>query len=127
MGKGDQRRKVDPLLSSNSFCFHNNLGVLNTIVNAGGGFRTRDLQIMSIALVGEPLEFTKLTGTLTRLSYPGMYMHEKFGKLNDSKMFQNFTLDYSTICFHSLPKGISFVMQMCTIFPILHLPHQSMP
>ncbi len=26
---------------------------------AGGGFRTRDLQIMSIALVGEPLEFTK--------------------------------------------------------------------
>ncbi len=26
---------------------------------AGGEFRTRDLQIMSIALVGEPLEFTK--------------------------------------------------------------------
>ncbi len=25
---------------------------------AGGEFRTRDLQIMSIALVGEPLEFT---------------------------------------------------------------------
>ena len=39
---------------------------------AGGEFRTRDLQIMSIALVGEPLEFTNLTGTLTRLSYPGM-------------------------------------------------------
>ena len=34
---------------------------------AGGEFRTRDLQIMSIALVGEPLEFTNLTGTLTRL------------------------------------------------------------
>ena len=27
---------------------------------------------------------------------------------------------------HFLPKGISFVMQQCTIFPILHLPHQSM-
>jgi len=26
---------------------------------AGGEFRTRDLQIMSIALVGEPLEITK--------------------------------------------------------------------
>jgi len=42
------------------------------LVCAGGEFRTRDLQIMSIALVGEPLEFTKLTGTLTRLSYPGI-------------------------------------------------------
>ena len=39
---------------------------------AGGEFRTRDLQIMSIALVGEPLEFTNSTGTLTRLSYPGI-------------------------------------------------------
>ena len=28
-------------------------------VYAGGEFRTRDLQIMSIALVGELLEFTK--------------------------------------------------------------------
>jgi len=27
-------------------------------VNAVCGFRTHDLQIMSIALVGEPLEFT---------------------------------------------------------------------
>lgn len=33
--------------------------VLNRSCNAGGEFRTRDLQIMSIALVGEPLEFTK--------------------------------------------------------------------
>ena len=52
------------------------------VCNAGGEFRTRDLQIMSIALVGEPLEFTKLTGTLTRLSYPGMIYDLKFGKLN---------------------------------------------
>ena len=44
----------------------------NKICNAGGEFRTRDLQIMSIALVGEPLEITKRTGTLTRLSYPGI-------------------------------------------------------
>ena len=51
---------------------------------AGGEFRTRDLQIMSIALVGEPLEFTNLTGTLTRLSYPGILYAPKYGKLNDS-------------------------------------------
>ena len=41
------------------------------ILYAGGGFRTRDLQIMSIALVGETLEFANQAGTLTRLSYPG--------------------------------------------------------
>ena len=46
--------------------------ILNKVMCAGGEFRTRDLQIMSIALVGEPLEITKRTGTLTRLSYPGM-------------------------------------------------------
>ena len=59
---------------------------------AGGEFRTRDLQIMSIALVGEPLESTKRTGTLTRLSYPGMIYRQKFGKLNDSKFFLCFNL-----------------------------------
>jgi len=31
--------------------------VLNTIVYAGGGFRTRDLQIMSIAFFGRPVRF----------------------------------------------------------------------
>ena len=51
---------------------------------AGGEFRTRDLQIMSIALVGEPLEFTNSTGTLTRLSYPGITYAKNSGKLNDS-------------------------------------------
>ena len=59
---------------------------------AGGEFRTRDLQIMSIALVGEPLEFTKLTGTLTRLSYPGIPYGQKFGKLNDSTCIFGFNL-----------------------------------
>ena len=63
---------------------------------AGGEFRTRDLQIMSIALVGEPLEITKRTGTLTRLSYPGMILGQKFEKLNDS----NWPLCHSTLHFH---------------------------
>lgn len=34
------------------------LDLSQSLVCAGGEFRTRDLQIMSIALVGEPLEFT---------------------------------------------------------------------
>ena len=64
---------------------------------AGGEFRTRDLQIMSIALVGEPLEITKRTGTLTRLSYPGILYGSKFGKLNatSGKMSDFFYLEIS--------------------------------
>jgi len=56
-----------------------------------------------------------------------MYRVEKFEKLNDSKIFQNFTLYSSILYFHFLPKGISFVMRRYTIFPILHLPRQSRP
>lgn len=39
---------------------------------AGDGFRTHDLQIMSIAFFGRTGRVYQLTGTLTRLSYPGI-------------------------------------------------------
>ena len=48
------------------------------VVNAGGGFRTHDLQIMSIAFYGRPVRVNHETGTLTRLSYPGMFVIKKY-------------------------------------------------
>ena len=52
--------------------------------NAGGGFRTRDLQIMSLAYGG--LGLAPQTGTLTRLSYPGT------ARLHDGREIKPFFL-----------------------------------
>ena len=47
-------------------------------VNAGGGFRTHDLQIMSIAFFGE-------TGTLDQAELPRHGTHKFLVQLNDSE------------------------------------------
>ena len=55
-GAGDVYNTLKEEIEKNNI---ENIILVWWIMCAGGEFRTRDLQIMSIALVGEPLEFTK--------------------------------------------------------------------
>ena len=58
------------------------------LMNAGGGFRTHDLQIMSIAFYGE-------TGTLGQAELPRHNTHEFLVQLNRSE--SNNILKFQTI------------------------------